>query len=71
MIPNDSDRFYHEQPTEEVRMEEANRECREIAAQVAEQEAEMAYREWIDSMLHQFYEEEFQDSEWRNFRWDL
>ena len=64
MIPNDSDRFYHEQPIEEVRMEEANRELREIAEQVAEQEAEMAYREWIDSMLHQFYEECFPGTEW-------
>ena len=33
-------------------------------AQAAEQEAEMAYREWIDTMLHQFYEQEFYDTEW-------
>ena len=64
LSPNDSDRFYHDQPTEEVRMEEANREAREIAEQVAEQEAEMAYMEWIDTMLHAFYETEFPDTEW-------
>jgi predicted Zn-dependent protease len=64
LSPNDSDRFYHDQPTEEDRMDEANRECREIAEQVAEQEAEMAYMEWIDSMLHAFYETEFPDTEW-------
>jgi hypothetical protein len=28
--PDDSDRFFNEQPIEEVRMEEANRELREI-----------------------------------------
>ena len=64
ILPNDSDRFYHDQPMEEIRMEEANRELREIAEQVAEQEAEMAYGEWIDTMLHQFYEQEFYDTEW-------
>ena len=64
ILPNDSNRFYTEQPIEEVRMDEANRECREIAEQVAEQEAEMAYMEWIDSMLHAFYETEFPDTEW-------
>jgi len=55
---NDSDRFYTEQPTEEVRMDEANRELREIAEQVAEQEAEMAYRQWIDTMLQGWREYE-------------
>ena len=62
--PNDSNRFYHDQPMEEIRMEEANRECREIAEQAADEAADLAYGEWIDSMLHSFYEECFPGSEW-------
>ena len=64
ILPNDSDRFYTEQPIEEIRMDEANRECREIAEEVRAEEAEQAYMEWIDSMLHAFYETEFPDTEW-------
>jgi hypothetical protein len=61
---NDSNRFYHEQPIEEVRMDEENRELRELATDRLEKESDQAYREYIDTMLHQFYEECFPFTEW-------
>jgi len=64
MRPNDSNRFFTEQPIEEVRMDEVNRELRELVEESHEEEARQAYAEYIDSMLHSFYEENFGDSGW-------
>jgi len=64
IYPNDSDRFFSEQPTEEERLEEANRELRELAAEAVAEADHQAYMEYLDSMLHAFYEENFTTTEW-------
>lgn len=66
IYPNDSDRFFFEQPIEEVRMDEANRELRELAAEAVAEADHQAYMEYLDTMLHAFYEENF-----ATFDWDL
>jgi len=45
-------------------MDEVNRELRELVEESHEEEARQAYAEYIDSMLHSFYEENFGDSGW-------
>ena len=60
----DQAQFDHQQPIEEIRMDEANRELRELAEAQAEQEADQAYGEYIEAMLHAFYEECFPGTEW-------
>jgi len=64
IYPNDSDRFFSEQPTEEVRMEEANRELRELISESVAEADHQAYMEYLDAMLHTFYEQEFYQTEW-------
>ena len=64
MKTNDSDRFFFEQPTEEVRMDEANRELRELISEAQAEADHQAYMEYLDAMLHAFYEQEFYQTEW-------
>lgn len=45
-------------------MDEVNRELQELADQVQQEMVEQAYMEYLDAMLHAFYEENFVDSEW-------
>lgn len=61
---NDSNRFFFECPIEEVRMDEVNRELRELAAEAVAEADHQAYMEYLDAMLHAFYEENFYDTEW-------
>jgi hypothetical protein len=63
-MSEDQAQFDHQQPIEEIRMDEANRELRELAEAQAEQEAAQAYGEYMDAMLHAFYEECFPGTEW-------
>jgi hypothetical protein len=64
IYPNDSDRFFTEQPIEEVRMDEANRELRELAEEAHEEAHRVAYSEYIQAMLHSLYEDAFYHTEW-------
>lgn len=61
---NDSDRFFFEQPIEEVRMDEANRELRELAEGAIQEASDLAYSEYIQAMLHSLYEDAFYHTEW-------
>lgn len=64
IYPNDSDRFFTEQPTEEVRMDETNRELRELAEDARQEAVDVAYSEYIQAMLHSLYEDAFYNTEW-------
>ena len=61
---NDSNRFFTEQPIEEVRMDEANRELQELAEEAHEEAHRVAYSEYIQAMLHSLYEDAFYHTEW-------
>lgn len=45
-------------------MDEINTELQILAEDAVLAEADVAYREFIDAMLHAFYEENFYDTEW-------
>lgn len=45
-------------------MDGVNQELQELADQVQQEMVERAYMEYMDAMLHAFYEENFADTEW-------
>ena len=61
---NDEDRFFFELPPEEIVMDEINTELQILSEDAVLAEADVAYLEYIDAMLHAFYEENFYDTEW-------
>lgn len=61
---NDEDRFFFEVTREVAIMDEINTELQILAEDAVLAEADVAYREFIDAMLHAFYEENFYDTEW-------
>jgi hypothetical protein len=63
-VMNDSNRFFTELPIEEVRMDEANRELRELAEDAIQEASDLAYSEYIQAMLHSLYEDAFYHTEW-------
>lgn len=61
---NDEDRFFFEVTREVAIMDEINTELQILAEDAVLAEADVAYREYIDTMLHSFYEENFYETEW-------
>lgn len=45
-------------------MDEINRELQELAAEAVAEADHQAYMEYLDAMLHAFYEENFATTEW-------
>lgn len=64
MNPNDSDRFFKEITMEQAMIDEANRELRELISEAVAEADHQAYMEYLDAMLHAFYEQEFYQTEW-------
>jgi len=64
MRVNDQDRFDYEVTREEYEMDEVNGELQMLAREAIEAEQERVYGEYIDAMLHSFYEECFPGCEW-------
>ena len=64
MRSNDQDRFEYETTREAYEMEKVNEELQHIANEKIENNIERAYGEYIEAMLHSFYEECFPDCQW-------
>lgn len=45
-------------------MDEINRELQELAAEAVAEADHQAYMEYLDAMLHAFYEDNFATTEW-------
>lgn len=61
---NDEDRFFFEVTREAAIMDDINTELQILAEDAILAETEVVYREYIDAMLHSFYEENFCETEW-------
>lgn len=61
---NDQDRFEFEVMREEFEMDQVNGDLQIISQELVEAEQEQMYGDYIDAMLHSFYEECFSGCEW-------
>lgn len=61
---NDQDRFEFEVMREEFEMDQVNGDLQILSQELVEEEQRLAYADYIDSMLHSFYEECFSACEW-------
>ena len=60
----DQDRFFHEVDREQAELESVNDELQELAMEARDEEIELTYTEYLQTMLHSFYEECFPDTQW-------
>ncbi len=64
---NDQDRFDFEVTREVFEMDQVNNELQILAQELVEEEQRLAYADYVDEMLHSFYEECFLNSEWETY----
>jgi len=60
----DQERFFYEVDREQAEIEQINGDLQELATEACDEEIEMAYAEFLQVMLHSFYEECFAETEW-------
>lgn len=60
----DQDRFFFEVDREAAEIDFVNSELQILAQEAADEAADEQYREWLDSILDEFYGDEFPDSDW-------